>query len=89
MAGTLEGALEVRGIPTHPDKLETTVEGDINEVDGMPVLTNIRIKYKLTIPKGLREKAERALSRHKKRCAASRSVERGISVSWEAEVVEE
>lgn len=89
MVGTLAGALEVRGIPSQPDKLETTVEGDIKDVDGKPVVTDIRIKYKLTIPKGLREKADRALSRHKERCAASTSVERGISVSWEAEVEEE
>ncbi|MFQ5893228.1 MAG: OsmC family protein [Nitrospinota bacterium] len=89
MAGTLAGALEVRGIPSHPDKLKTTVEGDIEDVDGKPVITNIRIKYHLTVPEGTREKAERALSRHKERCAASTSVERGIQVSWDAEVVEE
>ena len=89
MAGTLAGALEVRGIPAHPDKLKTTVEGDIENVDKKPVITNIRIKYNLTIPKGMREKADRALGRHKERCAATTSVERGIAVSWEAEVVEE
>jgi uncharacterized OsmC-like protein len=89
MAGTLAGALEVRGIPAHPDKLKTTVEGDIRDVEGKPVVTDIRIKYHMTIPQGLKEKADRALGRHKERCAASTSVERGISVSWEAEVVEE
>ncbi len=89
MAGTLAGALEVRGIPSQPDKLKTTVEGDIRDVDGKPVITDIRIKYQLTIPKGSREKVDRALGRHKERCAASSSVERGISVTWDADVVEE
>lgn len=89
MVGTLAGALEVRGIPSQPDKLKTTVEGDIEDVDGKPIITNIRIKYHLTIPKGMREKAERALGRHQERCAASTSVERGIKVSWDVEVVEE
>jgi uncharacterized OsmC-like protein len=89
MAGTLAGALEVRGIPSQPDKLKTTAEGDIEDVDGKPVITNIRLKYHLTIPKGMKEKVERALGRHQERCAASTSVERGIKVSWDVEVVEE
>lgn len=89
MAGTLAGALEVRGIPAHPEKLKTTAEGDIRDVDGKPVITDIRIKYQLAIPKGTREKADRALGRHKERCAATSSVERGISVSWDVDVVEE
>lgn len=79
----------MRGIPTHPDKLETEVEGDIEEIDGKPVITAIRVFYRLKIPKGTRDKAERALSRHKERCAASTSVERGIKVSFDAEVIEE
>ncbi len=45
----------MRGIPSQPDKLKTTVEGDIEEVDGKPVVTTIRVKYNLTIPKGMRE----------------------------------
>ena len=89
MVGTLAGALEVRGISTHPDKLKTTVEGDIRDVDGKPVITDIRLKYHLKVPKGTRDKVDRALGRHKERCAATTSVERGISVSWDAEVEEE
>lgn len=88
MTGTLAGALEARGITAAPNRLESNVEGVIERVDGVVAITNIRIRYRLQIPKGKREEAERALAVHKAGCPASTSVERGIKVEWSGDIVE-
>ena len=78
MTGTLAGALEARQIAAYGGTLETTEEGDIEEGDRVLLLTRIRIKYRLTIPKGKRMEAERALALHESRCPGSPSVARGV-----------
>ncbi|MFQ6110591.1 MAG: OsmC family protein [Nitrospinota bacterium] len=89
MTGNLGGALEARGIPSHPDKLSSEVEGYIEKVDGQAVITRIRVKYHVNVPKGKKEEAERALEIHESKCAASQSVRRGIAIEWEGEIEEE
>lgn len=89
MTGTLAGALEARQIPAYGGMLETHVEGDIEEGDKVLLLTRVRIKYKLTIPRGKREEAERALSLHDSRCPVSQSVQRGIKVEYSADITEQ
>ncbi len=89
MTGTLAGALEARGIPGHPDKLVADVEGTIENVEGRPLITKIKVKYTLKIPKGKRAEAERAIAIHDSRCPASQSVQRGITVEWEGNIIEE
>ena len=69
-----------------PGELTADVEGDIEDVDGILVVTKIRLKYHFAVPREKREAAERALSVHKEGCPASLSVERGIQVSWEADI---
>ncbi len=69
-----------------PGELTADVEGDIEDVDGILVVTKIRVQYHFSVPREKREAAERALSLHKKVCPASLSVERGIQVSWEADI---
>jgi uncharacterized OsmC-like protein len=89
MTGTLAGALEARQIAAYNGSLETEVEGDIEEGDNkVLLLTKVHINYKLNIPKGKREQAERALSLHHSRCPVSQSVERGIRVEWSADITE-
>ena len=88
MTGTLAGALEARQIPVYGGALETDVEGDIEEGDRVLLLTRIRIKYRLKIPKGKREEAERALALHESRCPVSQSVQRGIKVEYSADISE-
>jgi uncharacterized OsmC-like protein len=89
MTGTLAGALEARQIAAYNGSLETEVEGDIEEGDTkVLLLTKVHLKYKLNIPKGKREQAERALSLHHSRCPVSQSVERGIRVEWSADITE-
>ncbi|MFC1491263.1 OsmC family protein [Nitrospinota bacterium] len=83
------GALDARSIPSAPDNLEGHVEGVIEDVDGMALITKIKIHYKARIPKGKREEAERALEVHDLGCPASQSVQRGIVVEYTAEFIEE
>ena len=88
MTGTLAGALEARQIPAYGGTLDTEVEGDIEEADKLLLLTTIRIKYRLRIPKGKRAEAERALALHEARCPVSQSVQRGIRVEYSADITE-
>ena len=64
------------------------MEGDIEEVDGVLKITRIRLTYKLKIPTGSREKAERALAVYADKCPAYQSVRNCIQCSWQAEMIE-
>jgi len=89
MTGTLAGALEARQIAAYGGSLETQVEGDIEEGEHkVLLLTKVRIRYRMKIPRGKRQQVERALSLHHSRCPVSQSVERGIRVEWSAEIAE-
>lgn len=89
MLGTLNGALEVRGIRLEPEAIRAEAEG-INEiVDGLPVLTRIQIRYRLRIPAGTREKVERALERHQSKCPTAASLRGAVEIEWAAEIEEE
>jgi organic hydroperoxide reductase OsmC/OhrA len=88
MLGTLNGALEVRGISMAPDAIAATVRG-INEVkDRIPVLTRIEIDYRLRIPAGTREAADRALASHREKCPTARSLASAVEIVWTADVTE-
>ena len=89
MTGTLAGALAARKIPTHPDRLSSDVEGVIENVDGKPCITRIKVHYKVRVPRGKRADALRAIEVHEKGCPASQSVQRGIAIEWDGEVEEE
>ncbi len=89
MTGTLAGALAARQIPTQPDRLAAEAEGFIENVDGKPLITRIKVRYTVKVPHGKREEALRALEVHEKGCPASQSVQRGIAIEWDGEVVEE
>lgn len=88
MTGTLGRALEVRGIPSYPDRLVSDVEGDIEDVDGVMVITTIRIRYRMKVPKGKRVEAERALAFHERGCPAAMSIKGCIRVEYSAEFEE-
>lgn len=88
MLGTLNGALEVRQVKLSPEQIAATVEG-INEiVDRVPVLTELRIAYRLRIPAGSREVVDRALASHQSKCPSAQSFKDSVSISWTAEIEE-
>jgi len=88
MLGTLNAALEVRQVRLEGDALQTRVEG-VNEVrDGLPVLTAIRVHYRLRIPAAARESVDRALARHLEKCPTANSLKGAVEVSWTAEIEE-
>jgi organic hydroperoxide reductase OsmC/OhrA len=88
MLGTLIGALEVRQVKLERDALVTSVEG-VNEIrDGLPVLTAVRVHYRMRIPAGTRETVDRALARHLERCPTAASLKGAVEVSWSADIEE-
>jgi organic hydroperoxide reductase OsmC/OhrA len=88
MTGTLGRALEVRGIPSYPERLTSEVEGDIEDVDGIMTITTIRIRYRIRVPEGKRAEAERALAFHERGCPAAMSIKGCINVVYTAEMEE-
>ena len=52
-------------------------------------VTAIRVRYRARIPRGSREKADRALERYAERCPAYNSVKECIEVSSTADWTEE
>ena len=89
MTGTLAVALAARKIPTQPDRLSSEVEGTIENVDGKPLITRIKVHYRVRVPKGKREEALRAIEVHENGCPASQSVQRGIAIEWNGHVEED
>ncbi|PKN64886.1 MAG: hypothetical protein CVU57_12200 [Deltaproteobacteria bacterium HGW-Deltaproteobacteria-15] len=87
MTGTLGSALDARGINSS-ENLVAEVEGDIEEVAGVLKISRIRLRYRIQIPSGLREKAERALAVYADACPAYQSIKGCIECSWTAEMVE-
>jgi len=89
MLGTLNGALEARGIRLGPDAIGADAEGYLEDVDGMITLTRINVHYRLRIPFGTREKVDRALSRHRDRCPTAHSLKGAVDVQWSADIEED
>lgn len=70
------------------DNLVADVEGDIADVEGVLKITQIRLTYRFKIPRGSREKVDRALETYAEKCPAYMSVKGCIDCTWDA-IVEE
>ena len=79
----------MRQIPSEPDKVRATVEGDIEAVDRVLRITKLRVHYNIRIPAGKREAAERAVATHEQKCPAATSVRGCIPIEVTANIVEE
>jgi organic hydroperoxide reductase OsmC/OhrA len=88
MLGTLNGALEVRGITLAPDAIAASGTGVNELVNGIVRLTSIKVHYRLTIPAGTREAVDRALSRHQEKCPTAVSLAAAIAISWTADITQ-
>ncbi len=89
MLGTLNGALEARGISLTPDAIIADASGYLEVVDGMVTLTRIDVHYTLRIPAGSREKVDRSLARHRDKCPTAHSLKGAVEVEWSADIEEE
>ncbi len=88
MLGTLIGALEARQVKLPDGAIECEVEG-VNVVrDGLPVLAEVHVHYRLRIPAGGREVVDRALARHQEKCPTASSLKGAVAVSWTADITE-
>lgn len=70
------------------ENLVADVEGDIEEVDGVLKITSIRLRYRLTIPKGSRDKVDRALATYAEKCPAYQSIKGCIECTWDVDATE-
>ncbi len=85
----MAGALEARGIPSHPDKLWTDAQGTITAPEGVMKVTHIRATFHLKIPTGKRSEAERALSVIERGCPVAQTLKGSVTLKYHAEIQEE
>lgn len=86
MLGTLNGALEVRGISLGADAIRASVEGRNEVRDKIPTLTEVHIHYTLRIPDDAGDKVHRALATHQDKCPTANSLKGAVTVRWTADV---
>lgn len=72
--GTLARFLAEKQIPTPEDRYWAGVEGDIENVNKVLKITQIRVKYHLKVPRGKEEDARNAFSAYLPSCPAAQSV---------------
>jgi len=72
--GTLATVLAGRQIPTTEDLYWADVEGDIEKVNEIPKITQIRVRYHLKLHADKRQDAQDAFSAYIARCPAAQSV---------------
>jgi uncharacterized OsmC-like protein len=61
--------------------------GEIFDRDGVLVIERITVRYRLRVPDDRREEAERVHDFHARACPVARSLEGGIDVRTELELV--
>ncbi len=74
MMGTLATVLAGKKIPTPEDRYWADVEGDIENVNNVLKITQIRVMYHLKVPQGKIEEAKVAFSSYLISCPAAQSV---------------
>jgi len=74
MSGTLARVLAEKQIDTPQENYWVDAEGDIENVNNVLKITNIRVKYHLKVPKGKLDGAKEALTTYLVRCPAAQSV---------------
>ena len=74
MMGTLATLLAGKGIPTTEDLYWVDVEGDIEKVNDIPKITQIRVTYHLKVSEAKAPDAREAFSQYLTRCPAAQSV---------------
>ncbi|MDO6656819.1 OsmC family protein [Anaerobacillus sp. 1_MG-2023] len=84
----MSGALEARQIPSFPNKLSGQFEGLIEAPEGILKITKIKCHYKLIIPEGKREAAERALHVFERGCPVAQTLKGCVAFEHDWEIIE-
>ena len=74
MVGTLARLLAGKQIETPAENFWADVHGDIEEVNGVLKITEIRVDYHLKVPHGKQEDVKEILGMYLTRCPAATSV---------------
>jgi organic hydroperoxide reductase OsmC/OhrA len=74
MTGTLARFLAEKQIPTPEDRYHSDVEGDIENVNNVLKITQIRVTYHLKVPPDKIEEAKGAFSSYLTSCPAAQSL---------------
>ncbi len=74
MTGTLARFLAEKQIATPEDRYWAEVEGDIENVNKVLKITQIRVKFHLKVPQGKETEAKEAFSTYLTSCPAAQSV---------------
>jgi hypothetical protein len=74
MMGTLAAALASRKIPTFEQRYWVDAEGDIENINNVLRITQIRVTYHLIVDHGKAEEAKAAFSSYLTACPAAQSI---------------
>jgi len=88
MMGTLAAALAGKKIRTFEELYRADVEGDIENVDNVLKITEIRVNYHLKLPKEKAEEARDAFASYLGLCPAAQSLIGCIRIRDELEIEE-
>ena len=86
--GTLATVLARKTIPTPEERYWAVVEGDIENVNNILKITQIRVRYHLKLPSGKAGDAKEAFSSYLAFCPAAQSVIGCIRIQDELNVEE-
>jgi hypothetical protein len=86
--GTLATVLAGKKIPTPEDRYWADVEGDIENVNNVLKITQIRVKYHLKVPQEKVAESKEAFSSYLIRCPAAQSVIGCINIHDELKIEE-
>jgi organic hydroperoxide reductase OsmC/OhrA len=70
-----------------PERYKVEAVGEVFDRDGVLVIERITVRYRLPVPEDRRADAERAHGVHARACPVARSLEGGIEVRTELELV--
>jgi len=74
MMGTFASVLATKSIKTHTDRFQANVEGDIENVNGVLRITEIRVRYGLKLSRDEEADARWAMENYIEKCPGAMSV---------------
>jgi len=83
LMGTLNRALQVRGITTDGDHLQAEAVGEVEVKDNVLVIRRIRMQVRLQAAESQRETAERTVEVYASHCPVYRSLHKAIDITTE------